>query len=178
LILAAGVNYMMKKLAKEGFYKIYAKAHNNAVSLLSEAELLYEHKYYARAYLLAFTGLEEISKSQLAADVYTSFIEEKEFWNKFNKHSQKIRLVGWASEDAERYRDLESDEYLEMTLPDLKNRMKALYVDLEHGLIISPKESISTKDSKSLIHTLRVAIERIMETEFYGERIGSKGFLK
>ncbi len=168
----------MKGLSKEDFYKIYSKAHNNAVSLLSEAELLYKHKHYARAYLLAFTGLEEISKSQLAADVYTGFIQEKDFWSKFDKHSQKIRLMGWASTDAENYRDLESEDYIEITLPDLKNRMKALYVDLEKGQVIAPTESISEKDAKSLIHTLRVAIERIMETVFYTERIGSKGFLK
>jgi AbiV family abortive infection protein len=34
---------------------------------------------YARAFFLAFTALEEISKSQLAADVVTGFMSEDEF---------------------------------------------------------------------------------------------------
>ncbi len=168
----------MKKLKKEDFYKIYTKAHNNAGSLLNESELLYNHKHYARAYFLAFTGLEELSKSQLAADVYTGFIDEKDFWNKFTKHSEKIRLIGWASHDAENYLDVESEEYLEIDMPNLQSRMKALYVDLEQKDIISPDKAITAKESKSLIHTLRVGIERVIETEFYGERIGTKGFLK
>jgi AbiV family abortive infection protein len=169
----------MNSLKKEDYYKIYAKAHNNGVALLNEAEILYSRNHFARAYFLAFTGLEEISKSQLAADVWTGFIKEEDFWDKFTKHSEKIRLVGWASHDAEDYRDLESEEYLEIVLPNLKNRMNALYVDIENNTIQSPSESITEKDCKSIIHTLRVAIERINEmTEYWGHQIGTKGFMK
>ena len=59
---------------------MYKTAHNNAVQFLREAELLFAQKYFARAYFLAFTGLEEIAKSQLAADVETGFVDEKVFW--------------------------------------------------------------------------------------------------
>ena len=59
------------------YYKIYATAHNNAVDLLSEAELLLGKKAYARAFAIAYTALEEISKSQFAADVYTGLHTEK-----------------------------------------------------------------------------------------------------
>jgi len=60
---------LLNRNKKLNFYSIHASTHNNAIELLSEAEILFEKKRYARAYFLAFTGLEEISKSQLAADV-------------------------------------------------------------------------------------------------------------
>ncbi len=61
------------------YLDLYQKAHNNAIDLLQDAELLFERDRYSRAYALAFTALEEIAKSQLAADVYTGLIDEKEF---------------------------------------------------------------------------------------------------
>jgi AbiV family abortive infection protein len=47
------------------FLALYRAAHNNDVDLIQEAEVLFEHGRYRRAYALAFTALEEISKSQL-----------------------------------------------------------------------------------------------------------------
>lgn len=86
---------------KSKFYSIYAHAHNNAVELLAEAEILFEKRKYARAYFIAFTGLEEISKSQFAADVWTDFIKEDDFWKHYTSHNRKIGRVRWASLDAE-----------------------------------------------------------------------------
>jgi len=75
---------------KDNYLEIYRVAHNNASDLLEEAELLFNHKYFARAYALAFTALEEISKSQFAADVFTDLCKEEDF-NKFTKIiSQKL----------------------------------------------------------------------------------------
>jgi len=76
---------------------MYREAHNNAVQFLHEAELLFEKKNFPRAYSLAFTGLEEIAKSQLAADVVTGYIEEKVFWEYFKSHNKKIGRMVWAS---------------------------------------------------------------------------------
>jgi AbiV family abortive infection protein len=83
------------------FHNLYVAAHNNAVDLLSEAELLFEKERYARAYSLAFTALEELAKSQLAADVATGFIEEEVFQKAFRKHEKKIERMAWATRDAE-----------------------------------------------------------------------------
>jgi len=160
------------------FLKVYTLAHNNAVELLSEAELLYERHHYARAYFLAFTGLEEISKSQLAADVFTDYITMDYFYKHYRDHKGKIGRVIWASEDATHYRDPETDAYLTIVIPDAAKRMSALYVDVGH-MITSPAQSVSSDDAKSLIHTLRVAIQKVIEiTEYYGQQIGTKGFMK
>src|ERR1035441_1349050 len=55
-------------MQKELYLTLHRAAHNNAIDLLAEAEILFERERYSRAYSLAFTALEEISKSQLAAD--------------------------------------------------------------------------------------------------------------
>ena len=170
---------LLSKNKKSNFYLIYACAYNNAVELLSETEILFEKKRYARAYFLAFTGLEEISKSQLAADVWTGSIEEDDFWKYYTDHNRKIGRVRWASLDAEDYRDLEEEKYIVIKIPSVKKRMKALYVDIKPNGISSPEDIISREEAKSLIHTLRVATERIIiMTEYYGHRIGTKGFMK
>jgi AbiV family abortive infection protein len=88
---------------KELFYQLYVTSHNNAIDLLKEAELLFANKCYSRAYSLAFTALEEISKSQLAADVYTELIPEQEFHDTYRNHRAKIERMAWATEDAKRY---------------------------------------------------------------------------
>jgi AbiV family abortive infection protein len=151
--------------SKDSFLKVYTAAHNNAVDLLSEAEILFEKGKYARAYFLAFTGLEEIAKSQLAADVFTSFTEESEFWKVFRDHKKKIGRMAWASMDAEQYLDLEKETYLDIERPTPVRRMHGLYVHFDEGNVKSPKDLINEADARAIIHTLRVAIDRIIEND-------------
>jgi len=169
------------------FYKIYAKAHNNAADLLNEAEILYEKGKYARAYFLAYTGLEEISKSQLAADVYTRFVKEEVFWKRYREHKSKIDGVEWAHIDANTYPynkiwigpDMDDVEGISPSKPLFERRQKALYVDVKDSIIFSPKEEINGDDAKEIMHILSTALYRIWEMEeYWGHQIGTKGFMK
>jgi AbiV family abortive infection protein len=166
-------------MSKDHFIRLYRIAHNNAVDLLREAEVLFERRSYQRAYFLAFTGLEEIAKSQLSADVFTGYIDEAEFWDVFRNHKKKIGRMAWASLDAEHYLDLEKETYFDIEHPTTAQRMHALYVHFENGTVKSPKDLITEDDARAIIHTLRVAIDRIIEmTEYLGHQIGTKGFMK
>jgi AbiV family abortive infection protein len=160
------------------FCELYVAAHNNAVGFLEEAELLLQNGRHARAYFCAFTGLEEIAKSQLAADVYSGFVTEEKFKSYFVNHSKKIGRVAWATLDAKDYREMKTDRYLDIAMPELSKRMSALYVDQVNGVTMLPKDVIDPEEARSLIHTLRVAIERIIEIENFTGRIGTKGFMK
>lgn len=159
------------------FLEVYRLAHNNAVNLLSEAELLFKNAKYARAYALAFTALEEISKSQLAADVYTGYIDENEFWEHIKKHDKKIRRMAWATEDARRYLD-EDENYADVFRPKVARRMDALYVNFDGNVVQSPENVITHDDAKSLLHTVNVAFDRIWCAESMSIRIGTKSFMK
>lgn len=161
------------------FLTLYYSAHNNAVELLADAEILFESAKYPRAYALAFTGLEEIAKSQLAADVYTGFIEEAEFWDCYRDHRKKISRMAWATEDARRYLDAPDGDYIEVEDPSFANRMDAMYVKVAGGRIILPSDVIDRDAARGIIHTLKVALERIWEvTDYMGHQIGTKGFMK
>src|SRR5260370_38066404 len=66
----------VKTSLNKGFLGLYHASLDNATDLLAESENLFDTEKYARAYALAFTALEEIYKSQLAADVFTALITE------------------------------------------------------------------------------------------------------
>lgn len=173
---------------KIDFYRIYVEAHNNASDLLREAEILFEKEKYARAYFLAYTGLEEISKSQMAADVATGFIKEDVFWKHYRKHDSKISGVEWAHVDANTppYNkvwfgpDVDDVEGISPSEPIWEKRQKSLYVDVNNDLLISPKEQITPDDARDIMHILSTALYRIWEVsgEFGGNQIGTKGFMK
>ncbi|MEX0668148.1 MAG: AbiV family abortive infection protein [Candidatus Saccharimonadales bacterium] len=165
---------------KIDYYKLYAAAHHNAVDLLEEAELLYGKGKYARAYFMAFTGLEEIAKSQLAADVYSNLITEEEFNKHFSNHKRKIGRVLWATLDAQGYfiDSKEEIDRLEQEHPKAKDRMAAIYCDVLDDRVVSPRDIIGKNEAGEIIRVLEVAIQRIIEVEFMQGRIGTKGFMK
>lgn len=59
--------------------------------LLADAECMVERGRNSTAYFLAFTALEEISKSQLTADVFTGLIAHDDFLSVFRDHKRKDR---------------------------------------------------------------------------------------
>ena len=119
----------MKRLPNE-FLILYERAETNARELLQEAEILFDAGKFPRAYALAFTALEEISKSQLAADVYTGLITEEEFQRHYRDHKKKIGRMLWATEDAKRYLDSPEGDYVDVQEPTFANRMDAMYVSI------------------------------------------------
>jgi len=181
---------IQKELTKIDFLEIYRTAHNNAADLLREAELLFEHKHFARAYALAFTAIEEISKSQFAADVFTGLQKEEDFEKFYRNHKEKIGRIAWAHLDANSYThnlkwvgpDVDDLERINPKEPCFDKRQDALYigVDFQNRKIIKPEEQVSEADAKEMIRIVEVALERIWEVsgEFGGNQIGTKGFMK
>lgn len=175
---------------KNDYLEIYKTAHNNAADLLREAELLFDHKYFARTYALAFTAIEEISKSQFAADVFTGLCKEDDFNNFYRNHRSKIERVAWAHLDANSYPhnmkwvgpDIDDVEGVNHQEPDFQKRQDSLYVgiDFKNQKIIKPIEQITEADAKEMLRIVEVALYRIWEVsgEFGGNQIGTKGFMK
>lgn len=179
----------MQNTTEQLYLEIYRKAHKNAVELLSEAEILLKHGKYARAYFLAFTALEEISKSQFAADVFTGLCTEEEFIKIYTKHPKKIQRIEWAHDDANSFPhnlkwvgpDQDDVEEINPKAPIFQKRQDSLYVDadFERQIVYNPEQKISEEDAREIIHIVDVALHRIMEvTEFWGHQIGTKGFMK
>ena len=168
---------------KKLYLSIYTAAHNNAIDLLHDARILYNAHSYPRAYFLAFTALEEISKSQLAADIFTGLVKADRFWKIFTNHNRKIERVVWATLAANEYPNnifADTDERIEVNEPEIEKRMNSLYVSIKDKKIVSkPKDNVTEQDAKEMIHTAEVALHQIfLMTEYYGHQIGTKGFMK
>lgn len=178
----------MNQQIKNKYLEIYKEAHNNAVDLLKEAELLFNHKHFARAYALAFTALEEISKSQFAADVFTGLSSDEEFKKFYKNHRQKIDRVAWAHLDANEYPhnlkwvgpDRDDVERINPQAPLFQKRQGSLYVEVgDKDRLLKPSKQISAKDAEEIMQIVEVALQRIWEvTEYHGHQIGTKGFMK
>ncbi len=147
-----------------------------------------EHGHFPQAYFFAYTALEEISKSQFSADVFTGLRKEEEFEKFYRDHKNKITNVEWAHEDTT-YRpkwigpDRDDIEEIHPDKPLFNKRQSALYLDVDfnNNTVIKPWDVILEKDAKDIIHIVEVAFERIWEItneEFGGGQIGTKGFMK
>jgi AbiV family abortive infection protein len=177
-------------MKKEIFLKIYNAGNKNATDLLKAAEVLCAKGHFPQAYALAFTALEEISKSQFAADVFTRLQTEEKFKKFYRNHIEKITGVGWAHHDANSYPhkykwvgpDMDDVEEMNPDKPLFKKRQDALYVDIDFSAetISQPGQLVSEKDARDIIHIGEVALERIGEItgELGGMQIGTKGFMK
>jgi AbiV family abortive infection protein len=177
-------------MSKNIFLEIYNAGNKNAYNLLKSANLLCSKGHFSQAYFLAYTALEEISKSQFSADVFTGLRTETEFRKFYRAHNDKIANIGWAHYDASshphKYKwvgpDMDDVEEMNPDKPLFSKRQSALYVDADFkkGTIAKPSDVITEKDTRDIIHIVEVALERIWEVtgEFGGNQIGTKGFMK
>jgi len=154
----------------------YRACLGNAVDLLADAELLLERGSYPRAYVLAFTAIEEVVKSQLAADLFTGFIDREEFDRAFRDHRRKIKQSLWATYWAHgAFSELPADA----VLPSFPKRMDALYVDIDDDLgPRQPSDSVSSHEARELVRTGYAGLDKIQQWAYTGEQIGTKGFMK
>ncbi|MFC0184116.1 AbiV family abortive infection protein [Pseudarcicella hirudinis] len=166
----------------EFYLEIYVASLSEAKSLLSEAQLLFNNESYERAYFLGMAALEEISKSQLAADTFTGYITEKDFKSSYRDHEKKINRVKWIQLDGN---SIPVYSYLidsiEIEDFDFNKKMQAMYVDVDFHLkkVSKPNEKIIKEYAQSIIKAVEVGLHRIHEvTVQEGEQIGTKGFMK
>lgn len=175
---------LMNQLAGRNIEKFYLDTYleclNEAYNLLDEAKILFKNQSYQRAYFLGFSALEEISKSQLAADVYTGLISEEYFKNTYRDHKKKISRVEWIKIDGNSYPYFESDSTRIQDF-DFQKKLKSMYVDVDFkdGKVSKPSDSVNEDDAKRIIRAVEVGLDRIYEvTTENGEQIGTKGFMK
>lgn len=151
----------------------YKRAHNNAVDLVGEASILLRNGRHARAFALACTALEEIGKSQFAADVYTGFSPPDEFVKLIRDHLFKsaytTRAVVFSSLPAP---NLHLDASTAKEIFGLRN--DALYASPENDVESADFEG----DATTMIEYCETWLETILSMERLADRIGTKAFLK
>ncbi len=171
------------------YLKIYNASLNNAKELNREAKILFDNEAYARAYFLSYSALEEISKSQFAADVYTGLEKEETFIKFYTNHKKKMNRMKWAHLDANdsHYNlkwigpEIDDIKKIDADEPLFKKRSESLYVDIDFvtNNILIPKVELTKKDAEGIMHIVDIALYRIWDmTENWGHQIGTKGFMK
>ena len=126
------------------------------------------------------SALEEISKSQMAADVFTGLIKEDEFKKAYRDHKAKISRIKWIQIDGNSFPIFRYDNVLIEDF-DFNKKLKSMYIDIDFSFneISTPNDSISENDAKSVIKAVKVGLYRIHQVTIeYGEQIGTKGFMK
>ena len=165
--------------SQSNLLQTYNACLDNARELLNEAELLVKYKNFARAYVVAFTALEEVSKSQIVADYFTGLIDKKRLESLFKDHSSKIKRVEWVIDVIDKYRHEHGFEY-QGTRPTFEARNAALYVDINRdNAPLLPKDSVTEETVRNLMNLVEVGLNEIWEqSDVKGEQIGTKGFMK
>jgi AbiV family abortive infection protein len=115
---------------RQNLHLLERACRENAEQLAAEADLMMEAWAHARAYFLALTGLEEMAKAQLAADLYAELIPEARFTRAFAAHHHKFaylkRVVSGPPHDASSSIVFEPGKGVQLK----KQRELALYVGM------------------------------------------------
>jgi AbiV family abortive infection protein len=156
-------------------YEVYSACLSNAEALLEEAELLFEHEHYARAFALAFTSYEEVGKSQVAADHLHGQVSDEVYQKSFTDHTLKAAYV---------VRNLvfpgPEFVYNKAAFKDLFGlRLSAMYVDVdEKEAPLLPSRVVSEDDARHMIDAVVRELSEIENAVLLNGRIGSKGLFK
>jgi AbiV family abortive infection protein len=80
------VKLSLNQLKVEEVEEIFKKIYDNACELLDDAEILFSHKKYARAYLCSHIAFEEFGKLPMLNSVALGICYGKKVdWKKFNR---------------------------------------------------------------------------------------------
>lgn len=136
---------MVRKLTVEETKLLSDYCLRNASELIEEAELLLEHKRYARSCALSIVAIEELGKRDTlwrAVNFGEDEDEWKKFWKRFRSHHTKISNVMWdnylMSEDGRDFDDVNELAKRGVVLKDV--REATLYVDLLEDMPHLPSE--------------------------------------
>jgi AbiV family abortive infection protein len=133
----------------------------NAQQLAREADILFNGGFFARAFFLALTGIEELAKMVLTADARAGARSHQEWQKAFRRHEQKFALIAQiGSEHA--YNPLERSLVEFYGSPIKPVRESCLYVDSDtNGDPTAPDQLFDREAAEKAIrglanHTLGV----------------------
>ena len=169
-----------KRTMDTALLKLHSACLTNASALITEAELLLNHKHFARAFFLGYTALEELGKSQVVGDFFYDMVSEGEFRAAFSDHKLKLayikRYVPILSTPNGQWL-IEYDRASAST--DLKQRQKSLYVErTDKNEPQSPANVITHETAQKVVQGARELLNEILHMEMFTERIGTKAFTK
>ncbi len=174
------MNHIAGRNAGDHWVKLYKSALAEASKLHREAILLYENNHFERAYFLAMQSLEELSKALMAADVYTGWLDEEDYYKMQNDHKSKIKRVKWVQYEGQKFPIVTSKGKITKDFV-FRKKLRSTYVELERNSkqVLTPTDGVNKEDAANLINAVMAGLTAVVETTMVrGEQIGTKGFMK
>jgi len=167
------LNIFKDKELAHSVYLAYVKCHNNAVDLISDAEVLLAAGKFARSCALAIMAWEELGKSQIAADYYSGVLTDREYKSAFKEHRVKTSYLNRAGAiDGKTMLTVAYNSTLGHKLEEI--RQTALYASANN----MPREAITDENAKEIVDRVNEHIHYIRFAEEFNGRIGSKAVFK
>lgn len=141
----------------------------NATNLISDAEILFSAKSYARAYALAHFAREEISKCAIihAAGVRTLAgvkVDWKKTMRRLRSHTDKLRMeivqnavFCAAKSDVKAFR-LAMENTAAMADYRDKRKNMSLYVGIDEGVVTRPSKVVNEHQASRTIRLAKIAL--------------------
>jgi AbiV family abortive infection protein len=179
----------MKDLTLNDIYGVRVAVFGNALSLQKEAELLFQHEYFARAYLLAHFVTEELGKLVILANPAVALrkgesVDWRYITNRFPDHSEKVGAgdalyaIGGLDPGV-----TTSDriEWLKAAAHSVRERVRrknrATYVDVADNRIQSPLKNISRDMAAEMLQRSAKSLDIHFETEVVVNPFMREGFM-
>ena len=160
---------------------LISACNKNITSLVNEAELLFNHQFYARSFAISYSALEEEGKYLLVCDYLEDMISEEEFQAAFHDHKLKIAYLNNNCDITE----TESGECNFTIVYDKKKyapwfdeRNRALYIDFNDSQIFNPLEHITEDYAAQILQYAQRVVNERRKYEYISELFGSKAFYK
>lgn len=137
------------ELTAEQLRGLAVKAHANAVELVDEAALLFQHRHFARCVFLTQIAGEELGKCHLTMTSIPKLLLRKmnwpKFWQRFRSHKEKAFGVHFL-ENFLSEREADSWEQMTHTVSTLETgKMVSLYSEHWEMGAMAPKDWVTEK---------------------------------
>lgn len=177
---------IMRPLSIEEIESARVKVLRNAESLFVESRLLYEHRFFSRAYTLSHICCEELAKIPMLVGAGLDLANgDGVDWNKLCRrltdHKEKINALHALEYCRSEVRSDDSDyrryEDALKNTPRLNNmKNNSLYSGLINDVFLEPAEVISEEDAKGIISVAekRLAFFQNVEKRSAGKIASSK----
>jgi AbiV family abortive infection protein len=147
------------ELTTEQLRLLALKAHANALELVDEAMLLFEHGHFARCVFLTQIAGEELGKCHLTMTSIPKLLLGKmhwsRFWQRFRSHKEKSFGVHFFEDFMSEYK-MESLEKMTHIVSTLEaGKMRSLYSDQWQEEAIAPSDWVKKELAANLLSWAR-----------------------
>ncbi len=148
---------------------------DNSSQLIEEADLLFQHGYWARSYYLAIAAIEEIGKSFLAYDALGRNLNDSAVTAKLKSslesHSRKITAAFNASVIFHSNLRDELEGIIDLMISLKRGREPSMYTDINllDGKLYRPKDVVREIAARDCIRLARHCYAKTAENKYKNE---------